>query len=839
MARSTVHYADKDTNNILKKLHNKLRPAGTPVQRVEYIIELLLLRIFEVKLVQDPDFAPLRAAFRGDNEGLLFSSLLALPNDQILPTLNTDFFPFYAHILSAARRVWRGNLTDKVQDQLVLIEEVFGNSNFTNNVTSGNMGEIIGLVADLDKDRLLKTDLLGDTIESALSETGGTKDIGLHRTPDHIRQFMVGLAAPTFQSRLFDPTVGTGGFMFDSFEYVLEGVTRDGHWPGAKAHPELAAWFKAWFERQPVEMPSIEVNTDFYRTGVGGIEYLGMVRKMAAINFYVRGLNPGNIQQGDALEKFGSEILPNSKTIILANPPFGAQRDKESYPNVWSEYPTESETTILFVKLMLETIKPGGVCAVVVSEGFLTWDQNSARALRRALLDECNLQAIIGLPQGLFVSKGGQGPKTSILLFVKGRPTERVWFFKVTNDGYSMGTNRKPIPGCQLVEALDLFHAYVRQGLEPPESRHAFCIPAEWIKTLDPRIKDRIRSDTRAEMAVKRAEDLTKLEQKWAAQIAAKRLTEGGRLQRFAQHADLWEAKTQNEIARKIERAHLYSFNLSNYRSGLTPEQLAAWSDVAAGWVRENGAEDTLERKYRAIAAAPSERLDELLSGLDPRHTLELDWARQFLAGVSADDLERYPHLRTLQEIIASQTQANRTHLRKILQPCLRPIRLEQDVTYRLVTVRLYGKGVQLRNETQGSDLKGSNWFRVEHGDIIMSKIDARNGAFGVVPIELDGAIVTNEFPVFRVISPDWRAEFLIAMLTNPLFYQRFDAMVSGASGRRRVESAEFLEMEVPDVPAEIQVAIGDRLVFLRETIASAKAELDGIEQQLNGLLES
>ncbi len=839
MARSTVHYADKETNNILKKLHNKLRPAGTPVQRVEYIIELLLLRIFEVKLVQDPDFTQLRGAFTGDNETLLFSSLLALPNDRILPALNNRFFPFYARILSEARRVWRGNLTTKVQDQLVLIEEVFSNSNFTNNVTSGNMGEVIGLVADLDKDRLLKTDLLGDAIESALSETGGTKDIGLHRTPDHIRQFMVGLAAPTFASRLFDPTVGTGGFMFDSFEYVLEGVTREGRWPGPKAHPELAAWFKAWFDRHPVEMPSTEVSTDFYRTGVGGVEYLGMVRKMAAINFYVRGLNPGNIQQGDALEQFGSAILPNSKTIVIANPPFGAQRDQASYPNVWSEYPTESETTILFVKLMLETLKHGGVCAVIVSEGFLTWDQNSARALRRALLEGCDLQAIISLPQGVFVSKGGQGPKTSILLFVKGGPTERVWFYKVTNDGYSMGTNRKPLPGCQLVEALDLFHTYVRQGLEPPESRHAFCIPAEWIKTLDPRIKDRIRTESRADMAVKRAEDRAKLEQKWAAQIAAKRLTETGRLQRFAQHADLWEAKTQNEIARKIERAHLYSFNLSNYRSGLTPEQLAAWRDFAASRVREFAPEDGLERRYRAVAAAPIERLDELLSTLDPRHTLELDWARQFLAGVSPDHFERYPHLGTLQEIIASQTETARLQLRKILQPCLRPIRLEPDVIYRLVTVRLYGNGVVLRSETLGGDLKGANWFRVEHGDIIMSKIDARNGAFGIVPMELDGAIVTNEFPVFRVISSDWQAAFLTAMLANPLFYRRFDAMVSGASGRRRVEPAEFLDMEVPDVPREIQLALGQRLVDLHNAIASGKAELERIEQQIKMLLDS
>lgn len=271
MGRSTVHYADNATNNILKRLHNKLRPAGTPVQRVEYIIELLLLRIFEVKLKQDREFEQLRKLFTGENEDLLFSSLAVVPNDQILPALNTRFFPFYARILSEARKVYSGNPKDKVQDQLVLIEEVFSNSNFTNNVNSGNLREVVGLVGELDEQRLLKTDLLGDAIESALSETGGTKDIGLFRTPDHIRQFMVGLVAPTFADQIFDPTAGTGGFLFDGFEYVMESATRDGRWPGPRAHPELAAWYKDHFAKKTVRMPSVAVATDFYRTGVTGI----------------------------------------------------------------------------------------------------------------------------------------------------------------------------------------------------------------------------------------------------------------------------------------------------------------------------------------------------------------------------------------------------------------------------------------------------------------------------------------------------------------------------------------------------------------------------------------
>jgi len=222
MARSTVHYADNDTNSILKKLHNKLRPAGTPVQRVEYIIELLLLRIFEVKLKQDETFQNLRKLFEEDNYKLLFSYLQSLTGEQILAELNQKFFPFYAAIISKARHVFEGNLPQKVQDQLVLIEEVFANSNFTANVKGGMMSEVIGLIAEIDEKRILSTDLLGDAIESALSETGGTKDIGLYRTPDHIRQMIVALVDPDFSDVIFDPACGTGGFLFDAFQYVLE-----------------------------------------------------------------------------------------------------------------------------------------------------------------------------------------------------------------------------------------------------------------------------------------------------------------------------------------------------------------------------------------------------------------------------------------------------------------------------------------------------------------------------------------------------------------------------------------------------------------------------------------
>ncbi|MBK9299372.1 MAG: SAM-dependent DNA methyltransferase [Bacteroidetes bacterium] len=447
MGRSTVHYADNKTNNALKKLHNKLRPAGTPVQRVEYIIELLLLRIFETKIKQDEEFKPLRKLFTSiykwknpkkgadaleeTNENRLFSFLSTVTGKQILTELNDNFFPFYSNILVSARQVFDGNLPQKVQDQLVLIEEVFSNSNFTNNVNTGNLEEIITIVAtEIEESRLLKTDLLGDAIGSALSETGGTKDVGLFRTPDHIRQFMTAIIEPTFDDLIFDPACGTGGFLFDAFEFVMRRVDPDREWPGEKANTELNKWFDEYFKFNQLDFPSIEQTTQFYRSGVRGIEYLGMIRKMAAINFYVRGLNPANIEQGDSLAKYRPVTDHESKSVILANPPFGAQRDQESYPDVWGEYSKESETTILFVKLMYEQLKLGGRCAVIVSEGFHTWDQFSAKALRKILLDQAQLKAVISMPQGLFVSKSGQGPKTSILIFEKGGKLTGLGFTK-------------------------------------------------------------------------------------------------------------------------------------------------------------------------------------------------------------------------------------------------------------------------------------------------------------------------------------------------------------------------------------------------------------------------
>jgi len=817
MGRSTVHYADNKTNNALKKLHNKLRPAGTPVQRVEYIIELLLLRIFETKIKQDEEFKPLRKLFSAEykwknpkkgadapeetNENRLFSYLPTVSNDQILSELNDNFFPFYSSILHSARQVFEGNLPQKVQDQLVLIEEVFSNSNFTNNVNSGNLGEVISIVAnDIEEARLLKTDLLGDAIESALSETGGTKDVGLFRTPDHIRQFMTAMIEPTFDDIIFDPACGTGGFLFDAFEFVMRRVDPYREWPGEKAHSELSAWFDEYFKFNQLDFPSFEQTTQFYRSGVTGIEYLGMIRKMAAINFYVRGLNPANIEQGDSLAKYRPVTDHESKSVILANPPFGAQRDQESYPDVWGEYSKESETTILFVKLMFEQLKAGGKCAVVVSEGFHTWDQFSAKALRKMLLDEAQLKAVISLPQGLFVSKSGQGPKTSILIFEKGGKTDWTWFYKITNDGYTMGTNRKEQKGNQLIECLTLWHEYVKHGKQPPETKNQFCIPADWIKTLDPRIKEKIRTETRADMEAKGKIERAKKEKDLDKKIKAKKATEADKSMELKTFDQMLENRIQNEIAKRIDKAHNYSFNLANYKSTISDSQIVEWTE-ALKHIEPNGA-TTVEEVYKKLTNSKPENILPYLIKLNPNNGLEADIAREYVSNLDNDLIAKHKELNVIKEILKSKQKFPIEKLEGKVEPKYVKIKKDNyDGEIDIVDKISFKDGkIHFREERE----TGMDLYQAEKGDLVTSKINVHQGALALADRKL---VCSTHYQVYEIDKTQINPDYLVIALRSKQLQDRVNEIKNG--GIKNEQGAEFLmSLEIPLPSLDEQNAI-------------------------------
>lgn len=786
MGRSTVHYADSNTNNILKRLHNKLRPAGTPVERVEYIIELLLLRIFEVKLKHDEEFKPLRKMFSDDNYVYLFSYLLSLTGEQILSHLNKSIFPFYSTILVKSKDFISGNLPIKIQDQLVLMVEVFENSNFTNNVKGGVLSEVIGLVNEIEESLILKTDLLGDAIESALSETGGTKDIGLHRTPGHIRKMMVTMVDPDFSDVIFDPTCGTAGFLFDCYEYILN---------------------KAKSARI---FPTTVIANQFYRTGLSGIEYQGRIRKMAAVNLYIRGLNPHNIQQGDSLKMFDPVSDSNSKSVVIANPPFGAERDQPAYPNVWEDYSRESETTILFVKLMFELLEPGGRCAVIVSEGFLTWGQGSACSLRKMLLQETNLKAIISLPQGVFVSKGGQGAKTSILYFEKGQSTDFVWYYKIENDGFSMGTNRKPIEGSQIPELLELFKE-VKQGNIPDDTKYSFCIQKEQIETLDPRVADIIRIDVREKINEKITIKREKLIAVLDGKLKKNKISEEIYKEKLNQFESISEGQIENEITKAIEKAHTYHFNLQNYRSNLSYEQIKDWRETLKGVEIKN--DSKIEKKYQELQNAEPKTALSILASFNVKDALQMDIAREYLSKLGKEVLEKDEKLKKLEEILRKGFKYPNIELGELLIPKYEKIKKDDfKGDFDVVEKISFGNGkIHIREKRE----TGMDLFKAEAGDLITSKINVHQGAMALSPSDL---VCSTHYQVYSIYQAEVTPKYLLLVLRSKKFLEIVN--IEKAGGIKNEAGAEFLaKFKIPLPPLEVQNEIVEKIEKQKQII--------------------
>lgn len=800
MGRSTTHYADSETNNILKRLHNKLRPAGTPVERVEYIIELLLLRIFEAKLKQEESFKPLRNLFSGENYRLLFSHLLSLNGEQILSELNKNIFPFYSAILSKARTVVSGNLPQKMQDQLVLMEEVFANSNFTNNVKGGVIAEVIGMVNEIDEKYILKTDLLGDAIESALSETGGTKDLGLYRTPDHIRQMMVEMVDPDFTDTIFDPACGTAGFLFDAYDYVIE---------------------KA---RQTRQFPAEHIANMFYRTGIGGIEYQGRIRKMAAVNMYIRGLNPHNIDQGDSLKMYDPSRDGGSKSVVIANPPFGAERDQPAYPNVWEEYSKESETTILFVKLMFDLLKDKGRCVVVVSEGFLTWGQNSACALRKILLNEANLRAVISLPQGVFVSKSGQGAKTSILYFEKGEPTDFVWYYKIENDGFSMGTNRKPIEGSQIPELLRLF-AEVKQGKKPEDTKHSFCISKEQIETLDPRIAERIKKEVSEKTKEKNAKKREKLVADLDKKLESKKISKEMYDEKLWQFDNIIEGQIDNEVAKAIEKAHNYHFNLQNYRSNLSTEQMKDWQEALKDIEIKNGSK--IDKRYLELQKVDPKTALQFLASFDAQNAMQMDIAREYLNKLDKQTLKIDEKLKKLERILTKGFKYPIVSLKDLIivnEEKIKPANYpETEFTILGVSNQ---KGVFVNEKLLGDNIKQS-YFRVYKNQFCYNPYRINVGSIGFCEFEIENQIISGAYNVFGCKEDELNPKYLDALFKTKKFLDFVNEKANGGV-RMDFKIESMQEWHIPLPPLEVQNEIVERIERQKQIIEGAERIEDG-----------
>jgi len=471
---------------------------------------------------------------------------------------------------------------------------------------------------------------------------------------------------------------------------------------------------------------------------------------------------------------------------------------------------------------MFDLLKQGGRCAVVVSEGFLTWGQNSACALRKLLLNEANLRAVISLPQGVFVSKGGQGAKTSILYFEKGQPTDFVWYYKIENDGFSMGTNRKPIEGSQIPQLLEIFKE-IRQGKKPKDTKHSFCISKEWIETLDPRVAERIKKEVKERFTGKNKAKREKLLAGFDEKLAKGKLSKAMYDEKLWQFDNVVESQIDNEVAKAIEKANSYHFNLQNYRSNLSEEQIKEWQSVCHSEQSEESQGASIEKRYQELKAADSKPALKILASFDPKNALQMDIAKEYLSKLDKKVLEKEEKLAKLEEILRKGFQYPVVKLGDILQQSGNEKVGSQDVPVLSVTMR---NGLVDQSEKFGK--------RIASEDISGYKLVRRNQLVVGFPID-EGVLSFQQKYDIAAVSPAYdvwevkdrvnaEVKYLELVLRSDKAREVYKSKMIGAAGRRRTIPKDiFLGIQIPLPPLEVQNEIVEKIEKQKQIVEGAE----------------
>jgi type I restriction enzyme M protein len=373
-----------------------------------------------------------------------------------------------------------------------------------------NKGQVLHDAIDLiDKlfaqagDGSAAQDLMGDTFEYLLSEVATAGKNGQFRTPRHLIRFMVELLAPQPGERLIDPAAGTGGFLFSAQQYLRRQVSTPENlrleWDGAPHRLDLVQ--ASDHERALIEDGACFVGIDNDRT----------MARIGWMNLVLHHIHNPRLMQGDSLSKREGkpELAPllasESYRYVLANPPFTGtvdtadlERDSLLFPRAGTKGKKKEEvltnkSELLFLWLMLDLLQVGGRCAVIVPEGVLFGNTDAHVKLRRELLTEHCVEAVISLPGGVF--QPYTGVKTSILVFRKETPrtaktgfeknaprTDQVWFYEVAADGYSLDAKRTPRPGQDndLWDALVQFRRWLQEGRAATEGEPHYHQPRYW-----------------------------------------------------------------------------------------------------------------------------------------------------------------------------------------------------------------------------------------------------------------------------------------------------------------------------------------------------------------------
>ncbi len=267
----------------------------------------------------------------------------------------------------------------------------------------------------LDAIEMEDRDTKGDLYEYLLSKLSTAGQNGQFRTPRHIIQLMVDMVAPAPTDIICDPACGTAGFLVASNEYLRQ------------QHPQI--------------FTDPHLRRHYEQAMFHGFDFDSTMLRVAAMNMLLHGIANPDIINRDSLAESHSEAA-EAYSLILANPPFAGSLDYESTAKDLLAVVKTKKTELLFLTLFLRLLKPGGRAAVIVPDGVLFGSSRAHKSLRKMLVEEQKLDAVISMPSGVF--KPYAGVSTAILFFTRtdSGGTDAVWFYDMQADGYSLDDKR-------------------------------------------------------------------------------------------------------------------------------------------------------------------------------------------------------------------------------------------------------------------------------------------------------------------------------------------------------------------------------------------------------------
>ena len=424
------------------QLMNVLWAGGVnnPMDSIEQLSYLIFLRLLSER---DEEAALIEKGyqriFSGEWARYAWGNFVTLTGNELFDTLRGAIEKLHElpNLSSTGRELFR-NATLKIYDRPTL-------------------RAVVQIIAEMDLTLHEGHDLKGDMYEYLLSKLSQSGTNGQFRTPRHIIDLIVALVNPQPGLRICDPACGTAGFLISAYTHILGQHTKPA---------DLARGISDGSQLKPKQWEFLETHA------FTGFDNDANMVKIAILNLYLHQLERARIQFHNPLTTTEGGQYPGLKyDVILANPPFAGRVQKES---ILADINLDArDTELLFLKWFLDHLTNTGRAGVIVPNGVLFGSGKADRKVRELLLTDCELQAVIALPSGVFKPYSGVG--TAVFIFQNGKPTESVWFYELTADGYSLDDKRTPIQANDIPDIVAKW-----PGRE--EGPNSFRVPVEKIR---------------------------------------------------------------------------------------------------------------------------------------------------------------------------------------------------------------------------------------------------------------------------------------------------------------------------------------------------------------------